>query len=130
MSKQLSVQGQNDRTRARIAQLAAWFAQPRRPVAWLPELLENRGLSSSEGILVEFSEIPEQNGSFCKGIWLSDSRRFWHFEIVVPRGGPSAVSVEVFRDVTSEISVDAHIPGIGKSFGFLAIEVLEGGVDI
>jgi hypothetical protein len=129
MSKQLSVQSQNGRTRSRIEQLASWFAQPHRPAAWLWELLEERGLQPGTGILVDFSEIPEQGANLCKGIWLSESRRFWRFEVLVPRSGPSEVSVECLRDITSELPVEAHVPGIGKSFGCLAIEVLDSGVD-
>ena len=128
MSKQLSVQSQNDRTRARIEEVASWFTQSNSPAPWLIELLVDRGVPPDAGILVQFAETPEQDGNLCKGIWLSESRRFWSFEAVVPRTGSSAVTVEYFRDITSEFSLDAHLPGVGKSFGCLAVEVLDSGV--
>ncbi len=61
-----------------------------------------------------------------KGTWLTSERRFWEFEAVVPRQDGDPVVIERFEDATASILMSAHLPGPGKSFGYLALEVLDG----
>lgn len=128
MTKQpstLGIQRQNKKTRAAIEQVARWFAQTPVPLPWLAELLGERGLSLANGILVRYDEIFEQERNLCKGIWLNSLRHFWQFEVLVPRQSSASISVEHFRDISKSMNVAEHTPGVGRSFGWLALQVLE-----
>jgi hypothetical protein len=129
MTKQLSVRQQNQHTRSQIVRWATWFADSPPSLIWLRDLLSERGISPKEGILAHYFDVPAQGGVLCKGIWLSSSRRFWQFEVFVPRNPAAAISVECFKNISQSVPVSAHTAGIGKSFGLLAVEVLEAGYD-
>jgi len=76
-------------------------------------------------LLVAFSSVPDQGGGdWVSGTWLTDTRRFWKFEAVVPTRAGEQVEIERLVDVTDSVLVSAHVPGTGKSFGSLALEVL------
>jgi hypothetical protein len=124
MSQQLNVQQQNASAKAKIQRTVAAF-QCRSPfLAWLPAVLASHGLSPEAGALVRLSEIPEQEGNLFSGVWLTQSREFWEFEVVVSRSTGAVVAVERFENTTPSVTVSAHQPDTGKSFGCLALEVL------
>jgi len=43
---------------------------------------------------------------------------------MLPRLADSPPVIEKFEDRTDAVQVPAHVPGTGKSFGYLALEVL------
>lgn len=92
--------------------------------SWLQDVLLRHGMTQEKGVLVSLSSVPEQQGDFLTGIWLSDSRNFWAFEAVVSRPSSQLLSIDRFADETVSTIVDTHAPAIGASFGFLALEVL------
>lgn len=90
---------------------------------WLDDLLESQDLDPVGGILVEYETVHDQGRQLCHGTWLTRSRRFWSFEVWVSPGADR--QVEIFEDVTALTSTAGHYPGLGKSFGALALEVLD-----
>lgn len=86
-------------------------------------IIEERGLSSQSGGLVDLSQIPDQEGDVCVGLWLDFSERFWRFTVLVDRES-SRACVETFEEVTKEISVGERLPGVQASFGRVAIDTL------
>ena len=115
-----SVAAQNAATRSEIERTAANMAA----YPWLDAVLRTRALDLSMGLLVRLHSVPEQGGESFLGLWLDLSRNFWQFDVIVPYDG-GAVTVELFENVTGSTIVSAHQRGTGKSFGYLAIQVLE-----
>ena len=93
-----------------------------RPV-WLDDVVESHDLDPESGILIEYEEVEDEGATLCHGTWLTASREFWSFEVWL-RNDAGAPRVEVFENITNLTSTATNLPGIGKTFGALAIEVL------
>jgi hypothetical protein len=127
MTSQQNVQRQNELATADILSAALRFQDGDRRVSWLSAALRTKGEAEAAGLLVAFRTEPDQGGGdWVKGTWLTTERRFWEFEAVVPRQDGDSVVIERFEDATDTIVVSAYLPGTGKSFGYLALEVLDG----
>lgn len=125
MSIQKNVAQQNAETKAAIEKVAFKFVDERdTSLAWLVELLESYSLSADKGVLVRYVMEHGQGGYDCGGLWLSSDSQFWVFSVVLSYEESKIIELEEFENVTSSIQVSAHLKGIGKSFGFLAVEVL------
>lgn len=124
MSQRLGVQQQNAKAKAEIQRTAAAFEHGSPALAWLGGVISSRGLNPKAGVLVRLSEIPEQEGNLFSGVWLTRSQEFWEFAVVVSRNTNVVLEVERFENATPSVAVSEHQPGTGKSFGFLALEVL------
>ena len=111
-------------TKANILSTALWARREMLASAWLLRLLKDMGQDSANGIVVALQEAPDQGGIFYGGTWLNASREFWAFEVMVSDCRQNVLEVERMDNVTSEVVVTAHGKGTGKSFGWLAIEVL------
>lgn len=116
------VEDKNVATRAAIERAARMAQGDDRP-DWLDHLLESHDLDPQAGILVEYDTVDDQGQTLCHGTWLTKSRKFWAFEVWVSPGAEPRV--EVFEDITAVTSTADHYPGLGKSFGALALEALE-----
>lgn len=125
MSRQKNIPQQNAEVTAEIERVASAFENRHPSVSWLWAELESRGLSPQDGILVTMQSVMEQGGDYFKALWLSKSQDFWEFEAMVPREAGRTACVERFENVTSSVIVSAHERGIGKSLGYLALEVLK-----
>ena len=123
MALRRNVQEQNQATRDEIAKHSRAFRSQPMDFPWLLSELHERGLDPLSGILAELSEIPEQGGQYISGHWLSDDRRFYHFAGTLTRGTRAQFQMEQWEHVSPEVS--AHEPGTGKTFAYLALEVLE-----
>lgn len=123
MSISLNVAQQNQASKAAIARIASQFLQRRELFGWLVQALESQGLCPDSGFLVGLAEVPEQEGSFFMGIWLTHQKKFWEFEVTASRSTRELLCLERFEDITAKTEVNAHLPGIGKSFGYLALQV-------
>jgi hypothetical protein len=119
-----NVQQQNADTKARIRNVASSFRSDPLRFSWLIEVLQANSLSPQEGILVSLSHMPDQGGELYDGLWLSSQRQFFELSVLMPRREAS-LEVEEWRNVTVDTVVSAHQPGTGKSFGLLALEVLD-----
>lgn len=124
MSLQRNVAQQNDETRAEIERAAAFTTGADGPINWLPTLLLKQGQSIDDGILARLWSVPEQSGTSYEGLWLNRDREFWAFELTVSRQTGRVLELERFENVSHTIAVTAHLSGTGKSFGFLALEVM------
>ena len=92
---------------------------------WLIDALQTASLDVREGILVQLNQIPEQDCEEFEGYWLTTDRRFFEFRVSAPRADGAPNVVERWEDVTASTRINAHQPGTGKSFGWLALDVLE-----
>jgi hypothetical protein len=87
-------------------------------------LIAQRTGTDAAGVLVEFDSVLEQEGEYYSGLWLSVARRFYAFEVILPRGQPWSAVVERWDDVTEATETSIGVPGRGKSIGALGLEVL------
>jgi hypothetical protein len=125
MPIQRNVQQQNADAKAEIQRVAETYKCGTTSFAWFRTVLQSKGLDEKSGALVKLSETPEQEGSLMSGIWLTQSREFWEFAIMLSRAEREVIEIEEFRNVTKSIPVTDSAPGVGKSFGYLACQVLE-----
>ena len=124
MGIQRNVQQQNAATKAKMSATASAFSCQPDSIPWLSAALESQQLSSSNGILVRLVEIPEQEGNIQAGIWLTAEHEFFEFEAMVSRDNQRVLGIEQFKNVTNTLSTCSHLPGVGQSFGALAIQLL------
>ena len=124
MARRLNVQEQNEQTANEIRSVIAGFRANPLNHSWLIGLLQDHGCDVTRGALVELREIPEQEGSLYRGVWLTPNLRFFGFEVLVERRTGES-RVEVWRDVTEETPTTVHNRGTGKSFGAIASEVFD-----
>jgi hypothetical protein len=123
MARQKSVAQQNATSAAEIRRAASMFEANTPSVAWLRAALQSRGIDPSAGILVALKSVPEQEGEYLTGMWLSRAEEFWQFEALVPRAGGSA-RLERLENVSASVVMSAHESGTGRSFGHLAVLAL------
>ena len=122
MSPPPTVEDNESTRRTAIERAARLGGSDERP-DWLDDLLESHKLDPEDGILVEYETVDDQGQTLCHGTWLTRSRTFWSFEVWVAPG--TKPRIEVFEDITAATSTAAHYPGLGKSFGALAVEMLD-----
>jgi hypothetical protein len=120
-----NVQQQNAVLKDQIRKLASDFHRDPLSRAWLIVALRRASLPVDQGILVQLEEIPEQEGELFKGCWLTTQRQFFSFQVIVPRRDEELISVDRWEDVTTSTAINGHLRGRGKSFGYLALEVME-----
>jgi hypothetical protein len=120
-----SVQQQNHDTWLKVRDVALAFHSNSQRHRWLTAALMTNSLSHKDGILVSLKQFPEQLGEECEGLWLTKDHRFFQFSILLPRGNEAAIEIEVWREVTAEMPINAHQPGTGKSFAYIALKVLD-----
>jgi hypothetical protein len=125
MALKQDVQQKNEATRSRISQAASSFRTDMLSQPWLLVELQERQLDPTTGILAELSVIPEQGGVLASGVWLTLDRRFFRFEALLSHHPSVSSEIEVWEDVTATTVINEHHRGTGKSFGWLAIEVLD-----
>ena len=119
-----STHDQAKQTKAEILNTALWARREMSASAWLPQLLKDMGQDPANGIVVEVYEVLDQDGLCCGGTWLNASREFWAFEAMVSDCRQNLLALERMDNITSDVVITAHGKGTGKSFGWLAIEVL------
>ena len=119
-----STHDQAAQTKAEILSTALWARREIYSSAWLLHLLKELGQDPANGIFVALHEVQDQGGIFYGGTWLNASREFWAFEVMVSGCRQNLLALERMDNITSEVVITAHGKGTGKSFGWLAIEVL------
>ena len=124
MSIQRNVAQQNGDIRFEIESSAAELSTNGSRFLWLSDLLKEHGLSKTEGLLVRILHTPEQEGDLYSVTWLTHTRRFWSFSVVLDRQTSKLIEVEQAEDITDQESVAMHMRGKGMSFGAIAIEFL------
>ena len=122
MALRQNVQEQNQASREEISRHARAFRSQPMDFPWLVSELHERGLDPLSGILAALKEIPEQEGQYYSGYWLSAEKRFFRFAGTLTRGMRAQFHMEQWEPASPAVS--AHEPGTGKTFGYLALEVL------
>jgi len=121
MSIQRNVQKQAEERKAAIRKAISFG---KNYPQWLCSVLQEHSLSPLTGSLVQYVVVDEQEGDLHTGIWLTNSLEFWEFEVMLSRKEGKILSIEQFENATVSFPANASQPGVGPSFGFLAIQVL------
>lgn len=122
MAVQRNVAAQNAETLSAVRHAAGLLGKG--SIRWLPCILRSHNLNPNLGVLVRLVSVTEQEGDSYGCIWLTSSGQFWEIEVMISRENGEVVEVECVKDISAEVIVSSHLPGIGKSFGFLAHQVL------
>ncbi len=124
--RQKNVQEQNALLKNKIENLVVSYAENPNDYDWLISILHEHKLDPSDGVLVElaccFDQGPVEN---CDGLWLTSNKRFFSFEVELQYKTNKLQVLESWVEVTDIVEVNKHGHGTGKTFGYLAIEVLE-----
>jgi len=93
---------------------------------WLDDLLSKNNTKPENGIMI-FNALIIDRGpkEHYLGCWLNKSRRFYQYEVQVDPSTQELLKIEAWRDITSDTRIEIEDGGEGKSFGFLALEVLD-----
>jgi hypothetical protein len=86
--------------------------------------LHCHSLGPGQGILVECKDFFDQTGHCYEGCWLTHDREFFRFSVLIPFDSADPPVVEEWREVTNETEISPNLTGAGKSFGWLALDVL------
>jgi hypothetical protein len=127
MAIKRNVAQQNQELKDEMRRTAAAFANHSTQFSWVTDVLKLHGLSAQTGILVRMFETPGQEGNIVGGIWLTKSKEFWSLRAVISRSDGSFLEIEEVENISSSVVVNQHVPGTGKSFGHLALEVFREG---
>jgi hypothetical protein len=124
--RQLNVAEQNALTRRRLLEAAMWFrANIDKVPAPVLSFLSSQRVDLSEAIDVDFEDMSVLGLSgLYRGLLITPSGSFWRREVELNDARSELASVEEWRDVTSEHPISEHLPDVGKSFGFLCLDVL------
>jgi hypothetical protein len=89
---------------------------------WISFVLEKHELSTDTGILISLSCVPDQAGMLWYGTWLSNSKKFYDFEVLTSTDSKKIIEIEGWKEVSPDIS--ANKKGIGKTQACIALELL------
>lgn len=117
-----NVQQQNELTFLEMKQEADSFRNKPDLFPWLIELLAKQSLTETEGLLVSCSSVPEQGGNQWMGTWLTTDKHFYEFDVMANYSTGKLLEVDSWEQVHPLVS--EHCKGTGKSFGYLALELL------
>lgn len=114
---------------AKILDTARSFADQPERFEWLRALLAGRGMDPKAGILVDLESVPDQGCWVHYGMWLTASGTFLKFVADEAFGeqlldGSGLLEYSEVEDVTGQTATSKHVPGIGTSFGWLAMDAL------
>jgi hypothetical protein len=117
-----------DRSADILATARSFATQPER-FAWLCTLLASRSLDAKAGILIELRSVPDQDCWVHYGMWLTASAAFLKFVAEEtfgdrPLDGSGLLQYANVEDVTGQTDTAKHVPGVGSSFGWLAVDAL------
>lgn len=124
MKRQLNVQQQNAELKASVLAASGKYIANDPYTRWVSEVLLQSSLNPAEGILVEFTTVPDQCGECAYATWLTLDGRFYKIEAMLEYETHTLQSIESFEHVSSEVIVAEHLRGTGRSLGSIALEVL------
>ena len=121
--RQKNVQEQTYLRKHSIKNTAVSFLAGKIP-AGIKKMLSQKGFNSNNCALVSLSAYPECCAHTFSGIIVTLSHQFIEFEVELNHNETEVAFVEKWMDITSQTEISDHKRGIGKTFGALAIEVL------
>lgn len=123
--RQLNVEEQNFLMRQRLLQCALAYRRREPGLAWIEAVLIQSGIDPYKGALFKSTSVPcggDEESAYAE--WVGEDGQFYLLEATVRRHTSELITIDSCRNVTSSTSISAHEPGIGKSVGRLALEVL------
>lgn len=127
--RQQNVQQENRSRLEAILENAQAFSRHPERFEWLRAMLAMYSLDQHDGVLVELRSVPDQDCWVHYGLWLTAEGRFIRFVAeeaygARPLDASGRLEHTSIEDVTTSTPVSQHVPGVGKSNGYLALEVL------
>ena len=120
MARRKSVQEQSKITKNSIEKTAYYWRSNELP-AYLRQFLEDNAIDVDSSIVLEYDHnYPGMPSDF--GLILTIDRRFFSFEVDNDNG---IIADKRLEDVSEEYLISDKEKGIQKTYGFLAIQVLE-----
>lgn len=121
--RQLSVQEQNALLKDRISKAAHYWRNNGIPKG-LAEILGSKRINLKTCILLEYSQdFP--GCSIDEGIIVTEDEKFFEFELDLTKDRQHVIDFWAWKDLTMETEVTEHKRGTGKTWGYLALEVLQ-----
>ncbi|WP_428242712.1 hypothetical protein [Gynuella sp.] len=117
-----NIQQQNELMYLEIKELAESFRNHQEGYPWLLTLLSKYSLHPNDGLLVSCASVPGQGGNQWMGTWLTCDRRFVDFDVMADYKTGILLEVGGWDEYSPVIS--EHCKGTGKSFGYLALQLL------
>ena len=117
-----NVQQQNELMYLEIKEVAESFRNQPESYPWLIALLSKHSIHPNDGLLVSCSSVPEQCGNQWMGTWLTNDKRFIEFDVMADYKTDVLLEVDAWGEFTTNLSVNCK--GTGKSFGYLALQLL------
>ena len=126
MKKQKSVQAQNSELKRCIKTCALEFRENLDFPRALLDCFEALGIDFSRDILTEHDRMPDGGPTEAyRGTWLTHNFQFIGYEIYLDIKNEYLVEIDVWKNLTDQIEINPRKAGIGKSCGWISIEVLE-----
>lgn len=122
MKRRLNVQEQNLLSKEGILKVAKYWRMKGFPIA-LEVVFREKGIDLDTSIILDY----EQNypgRSTDEGILLTEEGIFYEFEADLNPDRTKLIELYAFLDVSNRFEICEHKKGIGKTYGFLAMEVL------
>jgi len=121
--RQLNVQEQMALKKHSIKNFAQYWRENDLPIP-LMQLLASKNIDMNTSILIEYDQdYPGRNTD--EGIILTEEGKFFEFEADLDLDRTRLITLELWEDVSHRYEINGRKKGIGKTFGFLALEVLE-----
>jgi len=129
MGRRRDVQAQVKERDTMIMETARSFMDYPERFDWLKALLVRHGLDAERGTLVELCSVPDQGCWVHYGIWLTSTQCFLRFVADEPYGkrlleGSGLLEHYEVEDITATTSIAERVPGVGASFGWLALNAM------
>ncbi|OJJ18320.1 hypothetical protein BKI52_26235 [marine bacterium AO1-C] len=121
--RQFNVQEQSLSKKQNINNFAQYWRQHELP-APLMQLFASKNIDMNTSILIEYDQdFP--GGHTDEGIILTEGGKFYEFWADLDPDRTQLITLELWEEVTKRYEINEHKKGIGKTFGFLALEVLK-----
>lgn len=120
--RQLNVQEQNALEKHKIYQEALYWRNNGIPKP-LKLALEEKGIETEKSIFLEY-EQDFPGISTDEGKVLTPEGEFYEFEMDLNKKRTKLIEFYRWENITSKVEIDEHKPGIGSTWGFLALQVL------
>jgi len=120
--RRLNVQEQNILIKDGILKSAKYWRVKGIPKP-LRQVFEKKGIDFSSLIILDY-EKDVFGGSTDEGIFLTVDKVFYEFDADLNADETELIELYVLRDVSHRYEINEHQKGIGKTYGFMALEVL------
>jgi len=121
--KNKNVQQQNQLEYLKMKEIAEILRSNPNNYPWLINVLAKHNLNFDNGIVISLTSIPEQFGNQWLATWLTFDKKFYDIDIMADYKTNKLIEIDEFNEIFPKIS--SHCKGIGKSSGYLALELLE-----